>query len=422
MKLTNLNNPFGFELDNLFCIGKRDNNPKRNFLFISKLLGKHIPVHPDVCKATGQLLASLYYPQINAAPLVEYLKHPSNNNEEIQSLLNQSVYTDKRTLIIGFAETATGLGMSVASCIRNCVYYSTTRETFTNKEFLFSFEEEHSHATTHKCYDQLNTSFSSFDEIILVDDEITTGNSMLHLIKQLCRLSGVKKYRILTILDWRNDFNKESFKNMQLNEEIDIKVFSVLSGDITVDDHTVFKEGNPPILSKSISSTNLEAGFLRTKCSNGIKWDDYFYKNSGRLGVYQSEIQEIESFAKKAAEEIAEKFFKEQSNIRVLVLSEGEDIYIPSRIASCLTSTADVFFKTTTRSPIYCDGEIIKEKHQYIGRNEVTYYFYNKSEIEEEYDLVLFLGEFSADIQLTKNMVSIVFDACNLENIMTKSA
>ena len=212
MKFKNINNPFNFSIDKIFCVGKRVNNPKRNFLFISKLLGKRIPVFPDVCKATGHLLASLCYPEISSELLVKYLENPTHCNQEIKKLINTSIDVGKKTLIIGFAEAATGLGMSVASAVRNCTYYSTTREKFNDKKFLFSFEEVHSHATTHNCYDDLNTSFSSFDEIILVDDEITTGNSLLNLIEKIHELSNISTYRVLTILDWRDEKCKERWK------------------------------------------------------------------------------------------------------------------------------------------------------------------------------------------------------------------
>ena len=67
-------NMFNFNLEDLVLIGKRANNAKRNFLFISKLLGKHLEVNPDVCKATGYLLSSLAYGNSNQQKFVEYLK------------------------------------------------------------------------------------------------------------------------------------------------------------------------------------------------------------------------------------------------------------------------------------------------------------------------------------------------------------
>ena len=68
------NNKYNFEITDLIELGKRTNNSKRNFLFISKLLGKHIIVRPDIVKATGVLLASLKYNNINSENIVKYIK------------------------------------------------------------------------------------------------------------------------------------------------------------------------------------------------------------------------------------------------------------------------------------------------------------------------------------------------------------
>lgn len=408
MKFKNINNPFNFSIDKIFCVGKRVNNPKRNFLFISKLLGKRIPVFPDVCKATGHLLASLCYPEISSELLVKYLENPTHCNQEIKKLINTSIDVGKKTLIIGFAEAATGLGMSVASAIRNCTYYSTTREKFNDKKFLFSFEEVHSHATTHNCYDDLNTSFSSFDEIILVDDEITTGNSLLNLIEKIHELSNISTYRVLTILDWRDEKCKERFKAVQTNKNINIEVFSILSGNIVVDDNTVFEEGHVESLPKLETSYEIESELERVKCIKKDGLQEYYYKNSGRFGITHNNIEKIESIAKNAADKIFHQILLNKDNIKkILVISEGEDIYITSRIASYFPSDIEVLFKATSMCPMYADGEIIKEKHTYIGHSDFKYYFYNKKETEENYDIVLFISEFPVNAQLTSNMINI---------------
>ena len=57
MKINIRENIYGLDIEDLISVGYRVNNDKRNFLFISKLLGKHIEVKPDICKATGFLLA-----------------------------------------------------------------------------------------------------------------------------------------------------------------------------------------------------------------------------------------------------------------------------------------------------------------------------------------------------------------------------
>ena len=72
-----------FLLDDLFDIAER-RNPKRAFLFVSKVLGRHIPVSPSVMRQVYRQLAE-QIPEGMAGPV----------------------------LVIGMAETAVGLGAGV---------------------------------------------------------------------------------------------------------------------------------------------------------------------------------------------------------------------------------------------------------------------------------------------------------------------
>jgi pyrimidine operon attenuation protein/uracil phosphoribosyltransferase len=391
MKFEIKNNKHNFEINDLIEIGKRTNNPKRNFLFISKLLGKHIIVKPDIVKGAGILLASLKYDNINAENIVRYIK---GENINISNDLNQESNNENNVLVIGFAETATGLGMSVASAIKNCTYQTTTREPVMNMNNLLQFEEEHCHATTHQCFSLLDTDFNNYDEIVLVDDEITTGKTMLNLITELRKISNVKKFTIFTILDWRTDEYLALYEDYLNNNNIELNVYSVMSGFATNEDTTVYTDNSiVEEISEKDNVTDLNI-FERIKLNTSFGEVDYI-KNSGRFGVKQSNIKMLEEEAKKVSEEIS-KYHKEK---KILILGHGENIYIPSRIASYLNAD----YRTTTRSPIYCDGNVIKTKHSFVDRG-VTYYFYNKDEIEEMYDKVILITETPIYTKLSDNM------------------
>lgn len=391
MKFEIKNNKFNFEIKDLIEIGKRTNNPKRNFLFISKLLGKHIIVKPDIVKGTGILLASLKYDNINSENIVKYIKGESL---DISSDLNQESDNNNKVLVIGFAETATGLGMAVASAIKNSTYQTTTREPVCNMTNLLQFEEEHCHATTHQCFSLLDNDFNNYDEIVLVDDEITTGKTMLNLITELRKISNVKKFTIFTILDWRTEEYLELYNSYLVNNDVEINVYSVMSGFATNDDDTVYTDNSiVEEITEKDNVADLEI-FERIKLDTSFGKVDYI-KNSGRFGVKQSNIKKLEEDARKAAEEIS-KYHKEE---KILILGHGENIYIPSRIASYLNAD----YRTTTRSPIYCDRNVIKTKHSFVDRG-VTYYFYNKDEIEKTYDKVILITETPLYTKLSDNM------------------
>ena len=122
-------------------------------------------------------------------------------------------------------------------------------------------------------------------------------------------------------------------------------------------------------------------------------------ENKGRIDKFLAD--ELEDMSRSKIQGLIE------SNEKILVLGHGENIYIPCRIASYING--DVYFKSTTRSPIYCeniDGYPIKEKHVFYHKG-VKYYFYNKSEIEKKYDKVILITEDDLNIKLTNNMIAV---------------
>lgn len=139
-------------------IAKRQHNHKRAYLLVDPLQAKHIPVSPSsalaMMKALGTKLAR--------------------------------TYTDCR-LVIGFAETATAIGAAVASCFaEDCIYIHTTREDIPKIADWILFLEEHSHAAEQKlCGDALAAWIRNTGQIIFVDDEISTGKTLLNMVEQL---------------------------------------------------------------------------------------------------------------------------------------------------------------------------------------------------------------------------------------------
>lgn len=401
MNIKIVKNNFGFSIEDLMVVANRANNPKRNFLFVSKLLGKHIEVNPNVCKAAGRLMASLLYDNgnVNSSLMVSLIKGEKVDNEEVLRELNSPIKTDEKNFVLGFAETATGLGMSVASSIENSHYQTTTRENIVDIKDMLSFEEEHSHATSHKCFTMYPNKIKEADRIILVDDEITTGKSMRNLIRELTKITDVKKYVILSILDWRNSENIENMDKLKDELDIDIEVLSLVSGFASTDDTTVYTDSEPTYLTEKTTVTELNViDRMEVETLDGIK--SYFI-HSGRFGVDYSNIVDLEEQCKLVAKQINEKTSK-LSNI--LVIGHGEDIYIPSRVAAYVEG--NVKFKTTTRSPIFCKNEEnypIKSKYCFED-NGVVYYLYNKEDMENNYDKVMLLTENELDIKLTDNI------------------
>src|SRR5262245_54305943 len=113
----------GDELPELLGLALR-RNPKRAHLLVSNVLGKHAPQRPDVGHGAGVGLG-----------------------RRVRELLGDEAAA--RSVVLGYAETATGLGHSVADGLALAPYLHSTRRPVEGVAQAGGFEEEHSHATSH---------------------------------------------------------------------------------------------------------------------------------------------------------------------------------------------------------------------------------------------------------------------------------
>lgn len=145
-----------YKVEHLIRIAQRENNKKRPYLMVNRLQGKYMPAQPNETLAMFETLAHI---------------------------LRQE-YREEQLLIVGFAETATAIGAAVSVSLA-CPYIQTTRETIDGKEYLV-FSEEHSHATEQRVVKNgLDFLRDSGVRIIFVDDEVTTGRTILNLVTRL---------------------------------------------------------------------------------------------------------------------------------------------------------------------------------------------------------------------------------------------
>lgn len=188
-----------FSPTDIVRICKRMNNPKRDFLFVNPLQGKHIPIIPS--------------------------KTFSLFDELVQEVVKGTKRTEK-VVVIGFAETATAIGNYLASQLPNCIYYmQTTRELLPDKMPVLEFKEEHSHATEQLLYGDIHI-LRKCDRVIFVDDEISTGNTILNFIHELERIDVHANYGVASILNWQNQEWATKFNNLK------ISTFCLLRGEI----------------------------------------------------------------------------------------------------------------------------------------------------------------------------------------------
>ncbi|WPS85425.1 phosphoribosyltransferase family protein (plasmid) [Brevibacillus halotolerans] len=397
-------NPFKFDLSDLFEMGARV-NPKRSFLFISKLIGKHIDVHPDVLKATGYLLANLLVKQLkgsyfttNMDQLVQFIK-TGELSEKIKEELSCRYLLSKSTFFVGFAETATGLGHAVYSAFDNAFFVHTTREEIASATSIFDFEEEHSHAVDHRCYLFDDRWINDAEQIVLIDDEMTTGKTTLNLIRSLHSSYPKKKYIVLSLLDWRTKEQEEAYATMESELGIEIITISLIRGEIEVVKEAFFSYQQnieemgavsyrviDEPMSQKINHEHMRQGMIE------------YVVDTGRFGISSL----LSDFLEKDCKKVGRKLKSKRIGGRTLVLGIGEFVYLPSRIASYMGD--NVSFKSTTRSPIYPNASTcypIHEQIAYMGDDGVEYYLYN---ISGKYDEVFMLFEHEPSDQMKEQL------------------
>ncbi|UOK57948.1 phosphoribosyltransferase domain-containing protein [Bacillus sp. OVS6] len=79
---------------------------------------------------------------------------------------------------------------------------------------IINFEEEHSHATSHRCYVDKSL-FENDSPIVLVDDEVTTGKTALNIIESIQSKYPRREYTVVSILDWRSEEDQKDSKKQK---------------------------------------------------------------------------------------------------------------------------------------------------------------------------------------------------------------
>ncbi|MBO1581971.1 phosphoribosyltransferase family protein [Bacillus sp. XF8] len=376
-------NPYLLSPDQLFQMAARMNK-KRVFLFVSTILGKHLPVLPATSLAGGCALAARYMEVLQHTnhpyqkEILNLISSKDSTNNELEAILQYQFPLEKEVLFIGFAETATALGHAMFQCFQNAQYVHTTRETISQIDSVITFEEEHSHATSHRCYVD-KSYFQNEQPIVLVDDEMTTGKTVLNIIRSIQEKFPRKEYIVASLLDWRSDAHQKQFTELEQELDITIHVISLLSGSIDV-------IGSPVATSYSHDETVYK--LIGSKIEKHIipcptlpytsPWHNVSYINyTGRFGISSDDQKYIHSFARKIGHDLK----KKRKGQQTLCLGTGEFMYLPMRIAAEMGE--NISYQSTTRSPIHpYTGDVqyaIHSRFSYESPEDkaVTNYFYN---------------------------------------------
>ena len=281
-------------------------NPRRAHLIVSRVLAKHIPVPGRSATEHGHMLGDA------VAPLVR---------------------GSGRVVVVGFCETATGLGHLVAERLE-VPYVHTTRDERDGAPVWLRFEEPHSHAPAHLLLQQAAHLVSEADVVVLVDDELSTGTTALNLVEAIDALAPGKRYVLAALLDLRRSDVRAALRDRAHGVGIELDCVSLVSGTAAVADDAVGR-AEPLVAAASLPTGGGDApGAVDVLRLQGAP--------SGRVGALPGE--QVACVAR-AAWWLRERVTDPS---RLLVVGTEEMMFLPIKIAAQMG--CDV--QSTSRSPV----------------------------------------------------------------------
>ncbi|MCI9167328.1 MAG: hypothetical protein HFH01_03910 [Dorea sp.] len=340
----------------LVVVGKRENNKKRGYLVINPLQGKHVPVRPGRAFELFDALADMI----------------------------KAEYAQEKLLLIGFAETATAIGAEAAVRLK-AKYIQTTREEIPGVSYLF-FSEAHSHATEQKLVkDDIDRVIGEVDRIIFIEDEVTTGNTILNIIRVMEEQYGRNlKFAVASLL---NGMTRE---HLETYGKRGIRTLYVLKTD-----HEKYE---------TIAGRYMEDGIYE-KCVSEPCPPVKELKADGRMDARRlidgaDYRRACESLWRKIAS-----VFELQEGERVLVVGTEEFMYPALYAARCMEQKGLLAWShSTTRSPVMVfldDGYPLKTRYELrsLYDRDRTTYIYDV----ESYDRVFIITDASDREEEGKN-------------------
>ncbi|MFC6011515.1 phosphoribosyltransferase [Nocardia lasii] len=295
-------------------------NPRRAHLLVSTVLGKHLPTDPRVVIDAGNRLGDLV----------------------------SEILGDREAVVLGFAETATGLGHTVAARIDAGCYLHSTRRPEPRATTLTGFEEGHSHATSHLLQPAPASIFANDLPLVLVDDEISTGDTAIDAVRALHAFAPRAHYVLASLVDMRTPADRIRFEAAaaELGARIDTVCLASgrteLPADL-IDTVTALPEPQlNPVAAQPGSFGRIE-----------LSWPADV-PEGGRHGILGSDTDAFDIALKSVAEEVNTRLDAEFADRPVIVIGHEELMYLPLRLAADLADAGTpTRFQTTTRSPAY---------------------------------------------------------------------
>ncbi|MEU6121009.1 phosphoribosyltransferase [Streptomyces sp. NPDC047123] len=304
-------------------------NPKRAHLLVSNVLGKHVPQHPSVVYGAGHDLGV-----------------------RVRELLGDDAA--RRAVVLGYAETATGLGHAVADGLALAPYLHSTRRPVEGVERAGGFEESHSHATSHLLLPEDPRLLAGAGPLVLVDDEFSTGNTVLNTVRALHERFPRERYVIVALVDMRSPADRARLADFAREIGARVDLVATASGTVRLPDGVLAK--GQTLVAEHESAAG-SGPLPRPRAERApvtrvpLDWPAGT-PDGGRHGFTPAHRTALDAALPGLAERLARAL--PDGARRVLVLGFEELMYAPLALGVHLErrTAAEVRFSTTTRSPV----------------------------------------------------------------------
>ncbi|MFJ1552578.1 phosphoribosyltransferase [Streptomyces mirabilis] len=315
-------------------------NPRRAHLLVSNVLGKHVPQSPSVVYGHGFALG-----------------------RRVRELLGAE--DAGAAVVLGYAETATGLGHCVADGVGLAPYLHSTRRPVPGVDTAGGFEESHSHATSHLLLPENPALLAGADPLVLVDDEFSTGNTVLNTIRDLHARYPRDRYVVVALVDMRSaaDLGRLAEFATEIGARVDL--VAAARGTVNLPEGVLEKGQALVAEHETTEATRTTENTETTKTAEPaysrpghpgaarveLGWPRGL-PDGGRHGFTPGQRIRLDAALPAMAARVAEAL--PEGARRVLVLGFEELMYAPLRLARELEQvvSAEVRYSTTTRSPV----------------------------------------------------------------------
>lgn len=300
-------------------------NPKRAHLLVSNVLGKHVPQSPAVVWRSGYDLGL-----------------------RVRELLGE--HEARRAVVLGYAETATGLGHSVADGLGLAPYLHSTRRPVAGVARAGGFEESHSHATSHLLLPEDPRLLAGDGTLVLVDDEFSTGNTVLNTIRALHERYPRGRYVIVALVDMRSPDDRGRLADFAREIGARVDLVASASGTVELPDDVLAKGQALVAHHESCTTTPTPRAEPGRVTRVDLGWPASV-PDGGRHGFTPEHRAALDAALPGMAARLSPALGGAR---RVLVLGFEELMYAPLALAREVEAAtgAEVRYSTTTRSPV----------------------------------------------------------------------